>query len=347
MEDVMFLRTIINIALILLILYFLFTVGFSLVLAFLMAFLLEPIIIFLSNKLKLNRIYISLSICSLFTLLIIFLGYLLVAKVATETAALSRSLIAFTRDLGQNTDSLAMRYQDLFQSLSPEYQSSLRQATESLLKSLQELLGQIFSFSFNIAKMIPNFFIEVIIVFIAMYLISLRLPSLKRFFFQFFDPADHPRIDVVLQQLHRAIFGFIRAQLIISTFEFVFVLIGFVILDVPYPSATALIVTLVDILPILGTGAVMIPMAAYQYVTGNVFLGMGLLVHYGIIIIFRRIIDPKIMADSIGISPLAALVSMYLGLKLAGFVGLFLGPAVVILFQALLSVKIIKIKVKF
>jgi predicted PurR-regulated permease PerM len=53
------------------------------------------------------------------------------------------------------------------------------------------------------------------------------------------------------------------------------------------------------------------------------------------------------MADSIGISPLAALVSMYLGIKLAGFVGLFLGPAVVILFQALLSVKIIKIKVKF
>jgi predicted PurR-regulated permease PerM len=84
--------------------------------------------------------------------------------------------------------------------------------------------------------MIPNFFIEVTIVFIAMYLISLRLPSLKRFFFQFFDPADHPRIDVVLQQLHRAIFGFIRAQLIISTLEFVFVLIGFFILGVPYPD---------------------------------------------------------------------------------------------------------------
>jgi sporulation integral membrane protein YtvI len=331
----------------LLALYFLFTVGFPLVLAFLLAFLLEPIIAFLSARLKIRRIYASIAVCSFFTLLVLTLGYLLVAIVLGEATGLSRAMIGFTRELSHGIDVIVARYQSHFQSLSPEYQYNLQQATKSLLDSLQSVLKDFVAISFNLAKTIPRLLIETLIVFIAMFLISLRLPSMKTFLLNFFEREDHARVEKVLTQLHHAIFGFIRAQIIISTIEFLFVFTGFLILGIKYPSASALFVTLVDILPVLGTGAVMIPMAVYQYVTGNVFLGVGLLIHYSLIVIFRRIIDPKIMADSIGISALAALVSMYLGVKVAGFVGLFLGPAVVILFQAMMRVGLIKIKIKF
>lgn len=340
-------KTIVYVLIILLLTYLLFTVGFSLLLAFLLALLLEPIIIYISRKFAIKRVFVSVLVCGVFTMVVLALGYLLVAKVAAETAGLLRTLLSFTRDLGQTFDALYLEYRHLFDTLSPEYQYNLQQVLKSLLASLQDLLVNGVTLSFNAARMVPNFFFELLIVFIAMFLISLRLPNMKDFFLQFFDPSDHPRLDKVMQQLHKAVFGFLQAQIIISIAEFFFVLIGFLILGVKYPSATALLVTLVDIMPVLGTGAVMIPMAIYQYAVGDIFLGTGLLIHYTIIIVFRRILDPKIMAESIGISALSALASMYLGVKLAGFVGLFLGPSVVILFQAMLRVGIIKIKIKF
>lgn len=340
-------RVVFNMALILLGLYFLFTVSFSLVLAFLLAFLLEPIIVQLTSRIKLPRTYISLFVCTAFTVIIGILGYLLGVKVISETAALSNYLINITKDLSMDIDSLVTRYQTIFQAIPAEYQYNTQQAVKSLLASLQGILNQVFRLSFNLAKMIPNVFVELVITIIAMYLISLRLPSMKAFFLGFFETSAHSQLENVLQKLHSAIFGFIRAQLIISTLEFFFVFIGFLILGVNYPSATAFLVTIVDILPVLGTGAVMIPMSVYQYITGDTFLGIGLFVHYLIIIVFRRIIDPKIMADSIGISALASLASMYLGVKIAGFVGLFLGPAVVILFQAMIKADLLKIKIRF
>ena len=328
-------------------LYGLFTVGFPFLLAFLLAFLLEPVILYISQKIKIKRAYSSVLVCTVFTLILLVLSYFLVAKVAHEAAALSRAVLLIVRDISLGVDQISERYNYLFASLPFEYQHNIEQVTKSFLESLQLLLRQSLTFSINIAKQIPNIFIELVIVFIAMYLISLHLPNMKQYFMHFFDEADHPRLDSVLKKLHDSIFGFIRAQLIISTIEFVFVYFGFILLGVSYPSATALFVTIVDILPIVGTGAVMIPMSIFHYLQGNIFLGVGLIIHYAIIIILRRIIDPKILADNIGISSLSALISMYLGVKLAGFVGLFMGPAIVILFQAMMKVGLLKIKVKF
>ena len=343
----MSLKTLFYCILILLALYGLFTVGFHFILAFFLAFLLEPVILYISKNFKIKRNYASLLICTVFTVILLVLSYFLVAKVASEAAALSRTVLSIVREISLGVDHLSTRYNYLFASLPYEYHYTIEQVTKSLLESLQLLLRQSLTFSINIAKQIPNIFVELVIVFIAMYLISLNLPNMKKFFLQFFDQADHSRLDSVLKKLHDSVFGFIRAQLIISTLEFVFVYLGFLLLGVGYPSATALFVTLVDLLPIVGTGAAMIPMSIFNFLQGNTFLGVGILVHYAIIIIFRRIIDPKILSDNVGISPLAVLISMYVGVQLAGFVGLFLGPGVVILFQAMIRVGLLKIKVKF
>lgn len=339
--------TVIYSVLILLFLYALFTVGFPFLLAFLLAFLLEPLIQAVSKWVKVGRSYASIFICTVFTLLCTGLGYVLIAKVSNEAADMSGWLIALTKDLNLRVDQLINQYHDLFQSLPPEYQNTFYQLSGELLQSLQTLLRQMASLFFNLAKEIPNFFVEVIMVFIALYLISLHLPKMKKQFLNFFDPEVHSRLEIVLQKLQHAVFGFIRAQIIISSLVYLIVFGGFLILGVSYPSASALLVTIVDILPIFGTGAVMIPMALYHYFIGNVFMGLGIFVHYIVIIVFRRIIDPKILADSTGISALSALISMYLGFKLTGFIGLFLGPAVIILFQALIKVGILRIKIKF
>lgn len=334
-------------ALLLFLLYGLFTVGFPLLLAFLLAFLLEPTIIFFSKKAKIKRNYSSILICTLFIIFVLGTGYLLVAKVSREIAGLSSFLISLTSDIENNFTLLYTKYEHIFQSLPLGYQTSIQQLSNGLLELLQGAVGQIATVFFNLAKQVPNILIDLLIITIGLYLISLSLPNMKRNFLQFFAVEDQNRVELVLEKLQKAIFGFIRAQLIISFIIFWVVFIGFLILKIKYASATALIITIVDILPILGTGSIIIPMSIYQFLSGNLFLGVCLLIHYGTIVAVRRIIEPKILGESIGISALSTLVSMYIGIKLTGFIGLFLGPAVIIIFQAMLKVGILKINIKF
>lgn len=79
---------------------------------------------------------------------------------------------------------------------------------------------------------------------------------------------------------------------------------------------------------------------------GHDSLAIGLFILFGVITVVRRVVEPKVFSTNMGISPLAALVSLYIGFKLLGFVGLFLGPALVILYDALRKVGIIQINFK-
>ena len=88
-------------------------------------------------------------------------------------------------------------------------------------------------------------------------------------------------------------------------------------------------------------------MSIYHFIIGESFTSIGLLILYGTLIVFRRIAEPKILGDAIGIGAFSTLASMYLGFKLTGFIGIFMGPAVVIIFKALLNEDIIKINIKF
>ncbi len=332
--------------LILLGLYGLFTVGAPFLLAFIVAFLLEPVILALNKKAKIKRGIASPVVCTFFILAIITLGYFLIVKVFKEGADLINFLLTKSQGIYLSIGQITAQYQELFQSLPPEYQDSLLQFTTGLYNTLQSILTAMAGFFFNIAKEVPNIFIETLIIVIALYLISMRLPQMKQSFLQFFDPQTHDKLNTVLGKLQNAIFGFILGQLFISFIIFLVVLAGFLILGIGYPSALALLITLVDILPIVGTGSVMIPMAVYYAFTGNYFLAIGLVIHYVIIVIIRRIIEPKILSQTIGIGALSILVSLYVGVKLTGFIGLFLGPATVIIFQSLINVGIFKIKIK-
>ncbi len=342
----MSLKTIFYSALGLFLLYGLFTLGLPFLLALLLSLLLEPLIQYLSHKTGFKRIYSAFLVCTVFVIFVIGIGYIIIAKVSKEIVGLAKTLLIFIKK-AHGLEWLNDRTHHLFQSLPPEYQTSLDQIFSGLLEALQGMIGQIAEIFFNIAKKLPNVFLEILIVFIALYLISLNFPRLKHKFMQFFDPEVHGRVEIVLKNLHHAVLGFVRAQVIISILIYFVVFLGFLVLGVSYPSATALLVTIVDILPVLGTGSVIIPMSIYEYMTGHYFQSIGLLIHYAIIITFRRIVEPKIMANAMGIGALSALISMYIGFKLTGFIGLILGPSVVIFFQALVQVGIIKIKIKF
>ena len=98
------------------------------------------------------------------------------------------------------------------------------------------------------------------------------------------------------------------------------------LLGMPYPALLALGIAVFDILPVLGTGGVLLPWAAVLFIIEEHGLAIGLLVLYLVILVVRNMVEPRIVGRQIGLHPLATLAALFLGLKLFGLVGLVAFP---------------------
>ena len=134
-----------------------------------------------------------------------------------------------------------------------------------------------------------------------------------------------------------ALFGWIKAQLILMTITFTELNIGFLIMKVENSLLLSLLIAVVDALPILGTGTILIPWAIIKLISGDYRLGISLLLLYLIVIIVRQLIEPKIVGKQIGMYPLLTLFAMYTGLQAMGFAGMIVGPIIVLIIKSILE----------
>lgn len=330
----------------LIIVYGLFTVGLPFLLALLIVIIMEPLVLGIVKKLKIKRLFSSLLVSTFFSVSFFTLLTLLIIKASKEAIELSNFLISMVRDYSPEIKTITGKTEIFFYSLSPDEQELLNRVITWSIQSLQEMLSSVAGFIIDFAKFLPSFLIQVLIFFIALFLFSINLPRIKEDLLSIFDNSSHSKVEMLLGDLYKAVIGFIRAQIIMSIFIFIITFIGFTILDIDYSVATSLLITVVDILPVLGTGSVIIPMALYNFLLGQSGVGIGLLTLYAVLVIFRRVVEPQVLADSVGIGALSALISMYIGVMLFGFIGLFLGPALVIIYQGLVKVGILKVNIK-
>lgn len=344
-------KSMIVIALGLLFLYGLFTVGLPFLLALVLVLLIEPINQFFIDRLKMKRIVAATITSTLLVLLFLGLVLLIAINLFAQFSVLLQHAPAQVRNIASYLQTvLAEQTERWAIELGIENEQQLSHAVESGADALSNALINFVNFLsrwfFDLASHIPNLFVFFIVFAVAVYLISYSLPNLKTGFLSMFEERFQPKVDVVLQNLHRSVFGFIRAQLIFSSITYVLSALGLILLRVDYALVIALGIVIVDILPILGVGSFLVPWAIYELVTGDVYLAVGLFVLFIIITVVRRIIEPKILGDQIGIGPLPTLISLYVGLKLAGVVGLFLGPILVIIYKAMRKEGLLNFKFK-
>ena len=131
------------------------------------------------------------------------------------------------------------------------------------------------------------------------------------------------------------LFRLAKAYSILITITFVELSIGLSILKIENAVSVALIIACVDILPVLGTGGIVIPWIFIELFKGNVPLAIGLTIIYVFITVVRNILEPKIVGEQIGLHPLIMLICMFIGVKLFGFLGLFVLPIIVIILKNL------------
>lgn len=338
------LRNILVIIFGLIFLYGLFTIGAPFLLALLFAIFLEPLNGLMVRYLKMNRFVAVTISCTLFVIVSLSLVYLLLLKIFSELVDLLRNLNF--EELNHLVADALDQLDTVLANLPPDIAHNVESYIIGSIQELSGLTSQISSITYGALKAVPGLLIVSLVFYVALYLFSYSLTTIKQSFLSFFEEKSRGKVEKVLLDLRAAVFGFLRAQAILSALTFMFAFAGLLILDVRYALAITFVIIVVDILPVLGTGSVLVPWAAYSYITGDTRLAFGLLILFLFITVFRRIAEPKILGEQIGIGALPALISLYVGFELVGAIGLILGPIVVIVYQAMAKVGLLKIKIR-
>lgn len=161
---------------------------------------------------------------------------------------------------------------------------------------------------------------------LAAFLISARLPQLKKTISGWLPPSWHEKTLPALRRIRDCLWGWCKAQGKLAVVTFLIVTVGFWILGVGKAPAWAALVALVDAVPVLGTGTVLIPWALISLLQGQTLRAVGLLCIYGVAAITRTVLEPRVVGRHLGMDPLLTLIAMYAGFRFFGIGGMLLTP---------------------
>lgn len=161
---------------------------------------------------------------------------------------------------------------------------------------------------------------------VAAYLISARLPGLKQTLSDRLPAAWKEKTLPALRRVRAALGGWVKAQLKLCAVTWAIVTAGFLLLGIPNGTLWALLVAVVDAVPILGTGTILVPWAAVSLIKKESLQAIGLLCTYGVAAMTRTVLEPRLVGKQLGLDPLTTLAALYVGFRFWGFGGLLLTP---------------------
>ena len=178
----------------------------------------------------------------------------------------------------------------------------------------------------SLVGQVSAFVVATIVFLMATYFITADYPRL-RFFITDRGPAPARSFCSDVRRIFMEAFGgYLKSQLIISFVVFIILALGFFAIGQPYGLLLALGFAVLDFIPIIGSGTVMVPWAVVDIIVGDYTHAVQLMVIWGIIALFRRLGEPKILGDQTGLSPILSLVGIYVGMLVGGVLGMIVGP---------------------
>lgn len=326
------------------------------VIGWLIALFIEPLVSWLVRRARFPRFLAVTIVLALLLSLLFSLLIFIIAEIVIELTRLAEFLPSFLNKTGQNIFHLFTQENNDFKRLIDTVQNYLEknpQHEQRISASIQEnigllankgteLISEILSAIGAFLSNLPYYVTVLVFITLAAFFISLDWPRLRKTTLSIIPNHIQIRAGTIIHDLKRALFGFIRAQITLISITALIVLVGLIILKVPYAFTLALIIGAIDLLPYLGVGAVFVPWIIYLFITGNLRLAIGLAIVYGIILVVRQALEPKLVASNVGIDPLVTLIALFVGLKLFGIIGLVLGPVTVVLLMAMHRTNVFK-----
>lgn len=301
-------------------------------LALVVAWVLNPAVRGLQKTLHVPR-----GLLSILMLLVVFAGSAVALGIAgyrivMELSSLVEnweSLWGYTQLVVEQISAFADRFMAYIPGwLDQWFSLGMEQVLLWLQKVLPEFAGEFGSRAGTWAMGIPSFIVALIVFLMGSYFITADYPNIR---FQVTSrmPKSVQEIgEKVKESATMAFGGYIRAQAIITTGVFFILLIGFLVMGEGYALLLALGLSVLDFIPLIGSGTVMVPWAIVDVLMGNWHRAINLILVWAIVCLFRRLAEPKIMGTQTGLSPILSLMSLYVGMKLAGVGGMIFGPLV-------------------
>lgn len=347
----LFIRIIITVLIILTVVFgipVIFKYLFPFILAFAIAAFLNPLINFINKGLSKIKIISSVSrgmITLLITILILLVsGYGLYTIVMT----LLQEIFGLANTIQNNWGTIVKVFENAerwltiqINILPPEAIEIVEGVIDNILVFLRNFTGNLLNYTVAISGILiskgGSLTLNLVTFFLSLYFIMSDYDRIKTRV----KSQVHPNILKTTRLLRNTIVlgvgGYVKTQFLLSFTAFVVMFIAFSLYGVDYALTIAFVLAIVDIIPLIGTIAVLLPWGIYELIFGITNFGV-FLVLLGIgFFIFRRLIEPKIMGTQTGLHPLFALIGIYVGIQFSGLWGALLGPLVMVVFIGIIK----------
>lgn len=310
------------------------------VLAYLFSWWAEPAVAALGRRTKLPR-WLRSSLCVTVLFAMLTAGLWLFGRVIwTEFVRLVRQLPDLLRQLQPAFDSIRGWLTGLARRAPQGFAGPAVRWIEQVFADgglfLQGLYGFLSSFVSRVVTALPRLVLTAVTSVIATYMTSAALPELKSWLRRRL-PAPWPdRLRTLRTRIHGALGGWCKAQLKMMLIVFALLTAGLWLLRVDFALLFGGLIAILDALPVLGTGTVLIPWALISFLQDNTSLGFGLLVLYGLTAFARTALEPRLVGRSLGLHPLLTLMAFYVGFRLFGVPGMVLLPLLAIVVKQFL-----------
>lgn len=316
------------------------------VLAALLAIFIEPLVGFLQRRLRLGRTWavgIVLTLGAIVTVALLFVG---VASLLVELARLQDGIPELYAKAQETLRILVEDFGRWRAGLPAEAQSVIEEQQTQWLDQTRAWLelhtGRWLSTLQRIALVdVPNILIVLIVMAIATFMISKDREVVGRGALALIPPPWQDTVADVAGQLKTSIVGFVYAMALLVLATTLITILGLGLMGSPYALLLGILSGLLDIIPVLGPGLIFIPWILYSLLFGNVTFGLLLILLYGITVGLRTVLQAQLIGDRMGIHPLVALISIYIGARLIGPVGFILGPLVAVVLKVMVEARII------
>lgn len=258
------------------------------------------------------------------------LTLLLAAVLVRQAGNLTRVIPDLAHSAQQGITSLRLWVAELSENAPESLQPILTQSADNLFSgsgaAMQKVTDKALNLASDLLSRLPGSILSVSTGVLAAFMISVRLPGLKAAAAAAVSPAFREKYLPALQELRSSVLGWLLAQLKLSGVTAVVLILGFWALQIPYGPVWGLLAAFIDALPVLGTGAVLIPWSIICFLQGQTVRGVGLLGIYAVAWLLRSVLEPKLVGKQLGLDPLLTLLAMYAGFRFFGLIGMIGAP---------------------
>ncbi|WP_195609270.1 sporulation integral membrane protein YtvI [Mediterraneibacter glycyrrhizinilyticus] len=291
-----------------------------------------PLVNWLEKKFNIVKKLGSALIVILVIGLIVVGIYFAVSRIILEVGDLIKNIPELYAQLESGLRQIGSAMSGIFEKLPVVIQDGWNTVVANLDQYMGDLVSRISEPTVmaagNFAKSLPSYLISVIVAILSAYFFTIQREDVLKWMKQIAPPSVEKRMTLVMDNLRYAVGGYFKAQFKIMGVVFLILLVGFAVLGVRYFVLIAFLISFLDFLPFFGTGTAMIPWGIYKFLMGDYKMAILLIAIYAVTQLVRQLLQPKLVADSVGMNPLVTLLLLYIGYRIGGVLGMILAVPV-------------------